>query len=114
MSNDPNLAELVLRVHEAIQPNFGQGRLADYIPALVRLDQRQFGLAIVSCKGGTASVGDCSAPFSIQSVSKVFTLTWALGRLGARCGSASGSSPRVRRSTRSCSSSASRASHAIP
>ncbi len=82
MSNDPNLVELVARVHEDIQPHFGQGRVADYIPALARVDPRQFGLAIVTCKGETASVGDCSVPFSIQSVSKVFTLTLALGRLG--------------------------------
>ena len=82
MSNDPVLAELVAQVHEDIQPHFGQGRVADYIPALARVDPRQFGLAIVTCKGETASVGDCSVPFSIQSVSKVFTLTLALGRLG--------------------------------
>jgi glutaminase len=82
MSNDPNLAELVAQVHEDIQPHFGQGRVADYIPALARVDPRRFGLAIVTCKGETASVGDCCVPFSIQSVSKVFTLTLALGRLG--------------------------------
>jgi glutaminase len=75
MSNDPDLAELVVRVHQDIQPHVGQGRVADYIPALARIDPRQFGLAIVTCKGEAASVGDCSVPFSIQSVSKVFTLT---------------------------------------
>ncbi|HYN60166.1 MAG TPA: glutaminase, partial [Rubrivivax sp.] len=39
-------------------------------------------MAIVTCRGETASAGDCSVPFSIQGVSKVFTLTLALGRLG--------------------------------
>lgn len=82
MSNDPNLTELMARVHADIQPHFGQGRVAHYIPALARVDPRQFGLAIVTCKGETASVGDFSVPFSIQSVSKVFTLTQALDRLG--------------------------------
>ena len=77
MSKDPHLAELVVRVHEDIQPHLGQGRVADYIPALVRVDPRQFGLAIVTCKGATASVGDGSVPFSIRSVSKVFTFSGA-------------------------------------
>jgi glutaminase len=34
------LAELVARVHEDIQHHFGQGRVADYIPALARVDPR--------------------------------------------------------------------------
>ena len=37
---------------------------------------------MVTCTGEAASVGDSHVPFSIQSVSKVFTLTLALGRLG--------------------------------
>ena len=56
--------------------------MTDYIPALARVDPHQFGLAIVTCRGETASAGDCRVPFSIQNVSKVFTLTLALGRLG--------------------------------
>jgi glutaminase len=82
MSHTPDLAQLVAQVHADIQPRFGNGRVADYIPALARVDPRQFGLAIVTCSGEMAAVGDCEVPFSIQSVSKVFTLTLALGRLG--------------------------------
>jgi glutaminase len=65
MSNCPNLVEIVVRAHEDIQPHFCRGRLADYIPALARVDPRQFGLAIVTCRGETASAGNCSVPFSI-------------------------------------------------
>ena len=82
MTEKLDLAALVAAVHQDIQPQFGSGRVADYIPALARIDPRQFGLAIATCTGETAAVGDSQVPFSIQSVSKVFTLTLVLGRMG--------------------------------
>jgi glutaminase len=78
------LSELLTAVQADIQAQFGSGRVADYIPALARVDPRQFALAVVTCTGEAASIGDATVPFSIQSVSKVFTLTLALGRLGDR------------------------------
>ena len=77
-----DLPALVAAVFSDVEPQLGSGRVADYIPALARVDPRQFGLAITTSAGETASVGDCDVPFSIQSVSKVFTLTLALGRVG--------------------------------
>lgn len=82
MTTAPDLQALVAAVREDILPQFGTGRVADYIPALARVNPQQFGLAIVTCAGDTAAVGDSAVPFSIQSVSKVFTLTLALGRVG--------------------------------
>ena len=76
------LAELLSAVRQDIQAQFGTGRVADYIPALARVDPLQFGLALHTCTGERASIGDCAQAFSIQSVSKVFTLTLALGRVG--------------------------------
>ena len=76
------LDELIQSVQQDIQAHFGAGRVADYIPALARVDPRQFGLALHTCTGERASTGDCMQAFSIQSVSKVFTLTLALGRVG--------------------------------
>ena len=84
MPKRQELSELLNAVHGDIQAQFGSGRVADYIPALQRVNPRQFGLALVTCNGEAASVGDSAVPFSIQSVSKVFTLTLALGRLGDR------------------------------
>jgi glutaminase len=82
MTTSQDLGELLAAVRQDMQPHFGSGRVADYIPALARVDPRQFGLAIATCAGQSAAVGDCTVPFSIQSVSKVFTLTLALGRVG--------------------------------
>ncbi len=58
------------------------GQVATYIPALARIDARHFGLALVTADGQTAVAGDGALPFSIQSISKVFTLTLAMQQLG--------------------------------
>ncbi|OHB31660.1 MAG: glutaminase [Phenylobacterium sp. RIFCSPHIGHO2_01_FULL_69_31] len=60
----------------------GEGKVADYIPALARVDANRFGLAVITCDGQMAEYGDAWLPFSIQSISKVFTLTMALQRMG--------------------------------
>ena len=59
-----------------------RGTVADYIPALARVSPDRFGLAVVLADGATYAAGDADEAFSIQSVSKVFTLTLALARHG--------------------------------
>lgn len=59
-----------------------RGRVADYIPQLASIDPNQFGIAVALPEGEVLQAGDAAVPFSIQSVSKVFTLAIALGRLG--------------------------------
>lgn len=61
-----------------------RGRVADYIPELARVDPDRFGMAVTLADGSEHAVGDGDAAFSIQSVSKVFALALALGRLGDR------------------------------
>jgi glutaminase len=78
-----DLQALVSEIHAELAPRRGEGRVADYIPALARVDPRRFGIAIAGLDGDVALAGDARVPFSIQSVSKVFTLTLALKRSGA-------------------------------
>ncbi|MBN9450118.1 MAG: glutaminase, partial [Bosea sp.] len=59
-----------------------RGEVAQYIPPLARVDPRQFGLCVVTADGRLHAAGDSEEPFSIQSVSKVFALTQALGKVG--------------------------------
>jgi glutaminase len=59
-----------------------RGEVATYIPELARVDVGAFALAIVDTDGNVYAGGDSETPFSIQSVSKVFTLTLALGKIG--------------------------------
>jgi glutaminase len=81
MPNVEDLNEVVGIVAEEMRAHLGEGRVADYIPALARVDPRQFGIAIVTTDGRTASAGDAGTAFSIQSISKVFTLVLAINRL---------------------------------
>ncbi len=76
------LEDIVAEVARAMGPHLGRGRVADYIPALARVDARRFGIAVATVDGASAMAGDAETPFSIQSISKVFTLTMALGRTG--------------------------------
>ncbi len=59
------------------------GQVARYIPALARIDPRHFGIAVVAGPS-SAVAGDGTLPLSIQSISKVFTLTLAMRHLGER------------------------------
>ena len=59
-----------------------RGNVATYIPELACIDPAQFGMAVVLPDGQTFSAGCADKLFSIQSISKVFTLTMALGKLG--------------------------------
>jgi glutaminase len=61
-----------------------RGDVAHYIPELARVDAKSFGIAVIDADGHVAVAGDAETPFSIQSISKVFTLTLALGKMGDR------------------------------
>lgn len=73
----PELA-LLEEVVEKIRPLLGQGKVADYIPALASVDAGKLGIAVTTVDGETLGAGDYLEPFSIQSISKVFSLTLAL------------------------------------
>ena len=79
-----DLTEILAAVHDDMQAHLGQGQVADYIPALARVDPMRFGMAVMTVRGQVAVVGDADVPFSVQSVSKVFTLTMALEHMGAQ------------------------------
>jgi glutaminase len=69
-------------IHAELLPRLGEGKVADYIPELAKVDARQFGMAITTVDGRVYRVGDAETSFSIQSISKVFMLTLALGKVG--------------------------------
>jgi len=69
------------------------GEVADYIPELAQVDKHQFAIAVTTAEGDEFSAGDAGVRFSIQSVSKVFTLAIALGRVGDQLWSRVGREP---------------------
>ena len=59
------------------------GKNADYIPFLAQVDSKMFGVAAVSTDNKVYTTGEIKYAFSIQSISKVFTLALAMEELGA-------------------------------
>ena len=81
---DPNLAQIVSEIAQEMSARTDRGRVASYIPELANVDPARFGIALMDLDGHVHLGGDADVPFSIQSISKVFTLTLALGRVGDR------------------------------
>jgi len=71
---DPATIGRVLKEAHAKFAAVTEGANADYIPALAKVPSRLFGIALVTPDGAVHAVGDADAPFSIQSISKVFTM----------------------------------------
>ncbi len=88
-----DLQALVDGIHADIAARVERGRVADYIPQLAVVDPRHFGIAVTTVDGHEYVAGDADVSFSIQSVSKVFTLTLALGMVGDRLWSRVGREP---------------------
>ncbi len=80
----PNLQEVVSDIADEMKARADRGEVATYIPELARVDPAAFGIAVIAADGTVAAAGDSDVPFSIQSISKVFTLTLALGKSGDR------------------------------
>lgn len=76
------LQRLIDGVRDELVPLSGQGKVADYIPELARIDPTKFAISVANPNGEVVSTGDADEPFSIQSISKVFTLALALGKVG--------------------------------
>jgi glutaminase len=74
--------ELLAEVLAAAAPHRAAGKVADYIPALAKVDPGKLGIAVADRDGRVWSAGDCGEPFSIQSISKVFMLALVLKRVG--------------------------------
>jgi glutaminase len=61
-----------------------KGTVASYIPQLACVNPDQFSISVALADGSVFNAGCAQTLFSIQSISKVFTLTLALGKLGER------------------------------
>ncbi|WP_417520158.1 glutaminase A [Minwuia sp.] len=74
----PAAAEIQAALDEAWRigrDRCGDGRVADYIPELARVDPSLFGIAIHTVDGQCFSAGDADYRFTLQSASKVFSLS---------------------------------------
>jgi len=60
-----------------------EGKNADYIPALAKVDSNIYGIALVTTDGKVYTAGDIKSEVSIQSISKVFTMAKVMEEMGA-------------------------------
>ncbi|MBV5277535.1 MAG: glutaminase [Campylobacteraceae bacterium] len=61
-----------------IQPYLTQGKIASYIPELSMVEPTSFAMSLMTVDGQSYHVGAHHKRFSIQSISKLFTLTMAI------------------------------------
>lgn len=69
---------IINEIAEEVFPLLGDGKVANYIPALAGINPQQFAMTLTLFDGTQYSVGQPDTLFSIQSISKVFTFTLAL------------------------------------
>ncbi|HZU63280.1 MAG TPA: glutaminase, partial [Novosphingobium sp.] len=77
-----DLAGIIAQIAAEMADAPDRGQVADYIPALAKVSPAHFGMAVVLADGREYAAGEADLPFSIQSISKVFSLTMALGAVG--------------------------------
>ena len=84
MTIGAELQDIVDDIVDEMRGRTDRGTVAQYIPELARVDPQKFALVVVAADGTIGAGGDCDEAFSIQSISKAFTLTLALGKIGDR------------------------------
>jgi glutaminase len=80
----PRLEQVQAIIKEAYEKfkNDTNGKNADYIPYLAKVDSKMFGIAVVTTDNKVVTVGDVTYSFSIQSISKVYSLALAMEEQG--------------------------------
>lgn len=81
-ADEPEYERILGRVADAVRGVLGSGQVLGQIPALASADPRVFGLAVATVDGEVHGVGQWRRRFSIQSISKVFTLALVIEKDG--------------------------------
>jgi len=77
-----NFDQILKDIQKEILPLFKEGQVANYVPALAKVDPNQFAMSLQLFDGTSYHIGSSNAQFSIQSISKVYTYTLALHLYG--------------------------------
>ena len=78
----PAIIDAALKAAYEKYLNLQEGKNADYIPALAKVDPNIFGIVLVTVDGRAYSAGDIKSEVSIQSISKVFTMAKVMEESG--------------------------------
>lgn len=93
MSAGSGIERSLIDICSAMAQSDDRGSVASYIPGLADADPAKFGIAVATADGRVIGAGDCDETFSIQSISKLFTLAMALGKTGDRLWARVGKEP---------------------
>lgn len=77
-----NYDKILNEIYNEVAPLFDKGKVAQYIPALAAVSPYKFGMAVCTLEGKTYTIGDAHEQFSIQSISKVYSLTLVFKLIG--------------------------------
>ena len=77
-----NYQEVLEEIHREVRPLIGRGTIPDYIPPLAKVPAKKFGMALQTTDGHSCQIGDAGERFTIQSISKLFSLTLAFRLVG--------------------------------
>ncbi len=66
--------QIVTNIYNRYKNSVGDGKVASYIPALANVNPNQYAISVASVDGWDFNIGDYNTNFTIQSISKVFTL----------------------------------------
>ncbi len=77
-----DIQAILEEIHGEVSPCLKMGRVASYIPELANVPAERFGMAVRTVDGASYAIGDAEERFSIQSISKLFTLIMAVQLAG--------------------------------
>ena len=75
---------ILTSINEAASNEKDKGKIADYIPELAKVNVDNFGIHLIDIQQNNFSAGKSDEKFSIQSISKVLSLSMALGLIGEK------------------------------
>ncbi|MEM7087604.1 MAG: glutaminase [Bacteroidota bacterium] len=78
----PDFQAILAAIYAELESVVNRGKVATYIPELAKIDPQNFGIYVNRIDGPNCHIGHWNTPFSIQSISKVLTLSRAIGLVG--------------------------------
>lgn len=82
MRTSPDYGKVIEQIYKDLNQWERTGKVADYIPVLAEVDPNHYGISVQTLAGESFHIGDTKTTFSIQSISKVFTLALVFHHLG--------------------------------
>ncbi|MCL7753645.1 glutaminase [Polaribacter sp. Z022] len=77
-----NYKKIITNIYKDLKSIDDPGKVANYIPELANVDENNFGIHISTINNEGFGIGDANKKFSIQSISKILTLTLAYKLIG--------------------------------